>query len=181
MQSSNEITNLLKTNWENIKKQIRVESGITDISYRTWIDPLTIYKVESNTVFILIPQDNPVALQYISKNYLDFFKVTISEFLEEMVEISFTLNKDIINNEETDKNVSENNDQTHFTNGINNDHSNLNPKYRFDTFVVEATTSLLIQLHWLLLNHREYHTILYSYMADRDLEKLTLCIQLVIL
>ena len=136
MQSSNEITNLLKTNWENIKKQIRVESGITDISYRTWIDPLTIYKVESNTVFILIPQDNPVALQYISKNYLDFFKVTISEFLEEMVEISFTLNKDIINNEETDKNVSENNDQTHFTNGINNDHSNLNPKYRFDTFVV---------------------------------------------
>ena len=99
MQSSVEITKKLKSNWEEIKKSIRIESGITDISYRTWIDPLTVYGVQGNTVMILNPQDNPVALSYISKNYIDFFKVSISEFLGEMIEINFMLNKDIINNE----------------------------------------------------------------------------------
>ncbi len=136
MQSSVEITNKLKSNWDEIKKNIRIESGITDISYRTWIEPLTVYKIENNTVMILIPQDNPVALQYISKNYMDFFKVTVSEFLEEMVEISFILNKDIINNEETHENKNTDNEQGQYSGNSNIDHSNLNPKYRFDTFVV---------------------------------------------
>ncbi|SFC85032.1 chromosomal replication initiator protein DnaA [Butyrivibrio sp. YAB3001] len=136
MQSSNVITNKLKSNWDIIKKQIRIESGITDISYRTWIEPLTIYKVENNTVTILIPQDNPVALSYISKNYMIFFKVSISEFLEDEFEVEFILSKDIINNEETDENEVKNEQQPQFSNSINYDRSNLNPKYRFDTFVV---------------------------------------------
>ncbi len=136
MQSSNEITNRLKENWENIKKQIRIESGITDVSFRTWIDPLSVYNFQDNTVKILIPQDNPMTLQYISKNYQDFFKVTISEFLEEMVDISFILNKDIINNEETPDDINDNTIKSQSQTYTNNDHSNLNPKYRFDTFVV---------------------------------------------
>lgn len=136
MQSSNEITNRLKENWENIKKQIRIESGITDVSFRTWIDPLSVYNFQDNTVKILIPQDNPMTLQYISKNYQDFFKVTISEFLEEMVDISFILNKDIINNEETPDDINDNIIKSQSQTYTNNDHSNLNPKYRFDTFVV---------------------------------------------
>ena len=136
MQSSIEITNKLKTNWEQIKKSIRIESGITDISFNTWIDPLTVYAVKDNTVLILIPQDNPMALQYISKNYQDFFKVTISEFLEEMVDISFVLNKDIINNEETFSDIQEEDHKAQYLSQPSHDHSNLNPKYRFDTFVV---------------------------------------------
>ena len=117
------------------QKQIRIESGITDVSYRTWIDPLTVYGFQDNTVIILIPQDNPMTLQYISKNYQDFFKVTISEFLEEMVDISFVLKKDIINNEDIQEENIEN-QKVHSVNQTGNDHSNLNPKYRFDTFVV---------------------------------------------
>ena len=112
MQSSNEITNRLKENWETIKKQIRIESGITDVSYRTWIDPLSVYTFQDNTVKILIPQDNPMTMQYISKNYQDFFKVTISEFLEEMVDIAFVLNKDIINNEETLDEINDNSNKS---------------------------------------------------------------------
>ncbi len=136
MKSSNEITNRLKENWETIKKQIRIESGITDVSYRTWIDPLSVYTFQDNTVKILIPQDNPMTMQYISKNYQDFFKVTISEFLEEMVDIAFVLNKDIINNEETLDEINDNSNKFQSQTYTNNDHSNLNPKYRFDTFVV---------------------------------------------
>ena len=135
MQSSKEITEKLKDNWESIKHTIKIESGITEISYRTWIDPLTVYSVQDNNVKILIPSDNSMALQYIINHYMDFIRVTISEFLELMIDVTFILNKDIINNEETQNDNDENNARA-YENNVNYEHSNLNPKYRFDTFVV---------------------------------------------
>ena len=135
MQSSKEITEKLRDNWESIKHTIKIESGITEISYRTWIDPLTVYSVQDNNVKILIPSDNSMALQYIINHYMDFIRVTISEFLELMIDVTFILNKDIINNEETQNDNDENNARA-YENNANYEHSNLNPKYRFDTFVV---------------------------------------------
>ncbi len=136
MQSSKEITEKLKENWESIKHTIKIESGITEISYRTWIDPLTVYSVQDNTVKILIPSDNSMALQYIINHYMDFIRVTISEFLETMIDVSFLLNKDTINNEETQNFDDENSNDRGYESNANYEHSNLNPKYRFDTFVV---------------------------------------------
>lgn len=135
MLSSKEITEKLRNNWEDIKHTIKIESGITEISYRTWIDPLTVYSVQDNNVKILIPSDNSMALQYIINHYMDFIRVTISEFLELMIDVTFILNKDIINNEET-QNENEEENARAYENNINYEHSNLNPKYRFDTFVV---------------------------------------------
>lgn len=135
MQSSKEITEKLRDNWESIKHTIKIESGITEISYRTWIDPLTVYSVQDNNVKILIPSDNSMALQYIINHYMDFIRVTISEFLELMIDVTFILNKDIINNEET-QNENDENKARAYENNVNYEHSNLNPKYRFDTFVV---------------------------------------------
>ena len=136
MQSSTEITEILRENWETIKNTIKTEAGITDISYKTWIDPLTVYGFENNTVKILIPSDNSIALSYIVNHYVGFFQVTISELLETVIEVSFILNKDIINNEETHENVNEDNTSAQYTSSIVYEHSNLIPKYRFDTFVV---------------------------------------------
>ena len=93
MYSTKEITDKLKNNWEEIKRTIKNEFGITEISYKTWIDPLSVYSVSDNTVTILIPSDNSMALQYIINHYMDFIKVTISEFLEIMVDVSFILKK----------------------------------------------------------------------------------------
>ena len=136
MYSTKEITDKLKNNWESIKHTIKIESGITEISYKTWIDPLTVYSMEDNNVKILIPSDNSMALQYIINHYMDFIKVTISEFLDIMVDVSFILKKDTINNEETHENEIINDQESQYSSNINYEHSNLNPKYRFDTFVV---------------------------------------------
>ena len=136
MQSSTEITEILRTNWESIKNTIKNEAGITDISYKTWIDPLTVYGFENNTVKILIPSDNSIALSYIVNHYVGFFQVTISELLETVIEVSFILNKDIINNEETHENLNDDSSSSQYTSSIVYEHSNLIPKYRFDTFVV---------------------------------------------
>ena len=100
MLSSAEITEKLKSNWEDIKNKVRIDARITDVAYRTWINPLSVYGFKGNTVTVIISDDNTVALDYITSHYLIFFKVAISEVLDDMeVEVSFALNKDIINNE----------------------------------------------------------------------------------
>ena len=135
MESSTEIKEILKSNWEAIKYKIKSESGITDISYTTWIKPLTLYGIDGNKVTILIPSDNSFALTYIVNHYNDFFKVAISECLDRMMDVVFILNKDTINNEETDDKNSSDND-AELTSTFVYEQANLNPKYRFDTFVV---------------------------------------------
>ena len=130
--SSNEITEILKTAWEEIKNSIKNEAGIMDISYKTWIEPLSVYDVEGDTVRILIPSDNGFQLTYIVNHYLDFFKVKISEYLGREIEVSFLLKKDIINNEETsdkDEELSSDSDAVKEVNNENASLANLNSKY----------------------------------------------------
>ena len=138
MESSTEITEKLKQNWESIKNSIRSDAGITEVSYKTWIDPLTVYGFDNstNTVKIFYPSDNDFAKTYIKSHYIDFIKFNISNFLGSMVDVSFLLNNDIINNEETQNNDPSGNSSGRASNEINYEQSNLFPKYRFDTFVV---------------------------------------------
>ena len=138
MQSSNEITEKLKSNWESIKTTIKNETGIADISYKTWIEPLSVYGFDpnTNTVRILIPSDNMLALTYIVNHYMEFFNMVISEFLGRMVEVSFILNKDTINNEETHEIEMDEPEVGSYSPNFGYEQANLYPKYRFDTFVV---------------------------------------------
>ena len=120
----------MKERWDEIKESIRKEYDLSDISFNTWIAPLKIYSVENDTITIMIPSDQGHALTYISNKYKSFFQVTISEMFNHTYDISFILEKDI-NNEENDKAASSNP-----VYNINLENANLNPKYKFDTFVV---------------------------------------------
>ena len=100
MLSSAEITEKLKQNWESIKEKVRTDATITNVAYRTWVDPLVFHEYKDNTVIVVISDDNAAALDYVPSHYLVFFKVAISELLDDMeIDVSFVLNKDIINNE----------------------------------------------------------------------------------
>jgi len=136
MEKDTEITQKISENWDNIKESIRIDLSMTEISFNTWVQPLSFYKYENNTVIILIPFDDSNALNYIEKKYEKFFTVTLSEFLEQNIEVKFILEKDVkdeyINNEETLSDEDKKPQQT-----VNNyESSNLNPKYRFETYVV---------------------------------------------
>ncbi len=136
MQSSNEITENLKNNWELIKSRIRNDLGMTDISYNTWIDPLTVHGIDGNVVTVVIHSENDFTKTYLVKNYEKFFTFYIAEFLGDNVEVSFVLSKDIINNEETPEKVVEEIEESKDTSNSSHSQDNLNPKYVFDTFVV---------------------------------------------
>lgn len=123
---------IIKDNWQEIKEKIKEEYELSSISYNTWIEPLKYYGESDNTLKILIPYDQAHALNYISKKYKDFFKVTINEMTNQDIDIEFILDND--SNEDTDGDSSISNISP--TYNINYANANLNPKYKFDTFVV---------------------------------------------
>ena len=121
----------IKENWTIIKETIRREYNISDISYRTWVNPLEFYNVEDDVVSIIIPSDQSHALNYISTKYKSFFQVTITELFDHNYDVRFILEKDII-----PRNMQDNISMSGSVYNINYENANLNPKYKFDTFVV---------------------------------------------
>lgn len=121
---------LIKEQWEHIKETVKKEYDLSDISYNTWIAPLKLYKVENDTVIIIIPSDKAHALNYITNKYESYFQVTITEMMDHDYNVSFILEKDAYSYSAP---VPKNNDPLYL---INCENANLNPKYRFETFVV---------------------------------------------
>ena len=120
----------IEKNWDLIKETLRNEYDLSDISYNTWVKPLSFHSVRDDVVTIMIPSDQAHALKYISSKYKSYFQVTISEMMDHTYDISFVLESDVNNN--NDEMMS----QPGTVYNINYENANLNPKYRFDTFVV---------------------------------------------
>ena len=121
----------IKENWNLIKETLRKEFELSDVSYHTWVEPLTFYQIKDNVVIIMIPSDQAHALNYISSKYRIFFQVTIAEMMDHTYDVSFILEKDALDEAENEALSSKKT-----TYNINHEHANLNPKYNFDTFVV---------------------------------------------
>ena len=46
--------NIVEENWEQILNKMKLEYCSSNISYNTWIAPLTVYEVTDDTVYILV-------------------------------------------------------------------------------------------------------------------------------
>ena len=122
----------IKENWTTIKEAVRREYSLSDISYHTWVEPLEFHNVVNDVVSIIIPSDQAHALNYISSKYKSFFQVTITEMFDHPYDISFILEKDVKGEEPAENEMAAPN-QIY---GVNYEDAHLNPKYKFDTFVV---------------------------------------------
>ena len=121
---------IIKQSWQNIKEHIRDAYELSNISYKTWIEDLEIASISDHLVTIRIPSDNQFKLTYISKNYSDFFRVTISELLGEEYDVKFILDK------EEEGPAANEPDPVKPSFRAKIDDAHLHPKYRFDTFIV---------------------------------------------
>ena len=124
--------NFIKENWTEIKETVKREYNLSSISYDTWIEPLQVYKVENNMVIILIPSDKGHALSYITTKFKSFFQVTISEMFNSTYDISFILESDVAHDVFEEAEIS----SIPSIHNVSYENANLNPKYKFDTFVV---------------------------------------------
>ena len=115
-----------------IKETVRKEYNLSSISYKTWIEPLEIHNVVNDVVNIVIPSDQSHALIYISSKYKSFFQVTISEMFNHMYEVNFILEADAKSNEVVEQEPV----LSAPIYNANYESANLNPKYKFDTFIV---------------------------------------------
>ncbi len=118
-------------NWEMIKDTIHTEYDLTNISYKTWVEPLEFYDVKDDTVYIQIPAGQAHAMNYISNKYGDYFKVIISEMMDHNYEVSFVLESSKPVQPEADMKSPVQNARN-----LNYEQANLNAKYKFDTFIV---------------------------------------------
>ena len=69
--------NIVEENWDEILNKMKVEYCSSNISYNTWIAPLTVYEVDETTVYILVRLK--ASLEHIEEKYLLPFKVCIAE------------------------------------------------------------------------------------------------------
>lgn len=106
--------------WNEILERTKTEHDITDVSFTTWLKPLSVYKVEDSVVTLLVSEEQgQMGLEHIRKKYTLPLKVAISEMAGSDYNVNFALPKEINEGVKTGAQV-----------------SNLNPRYTFDTFVV---------------------------------------------
>ena len=113
---------IIEEKWNEILERVRDEHELGDVSYKTWIQPLKVFKAEDNAVTILVPSEQ-VGLDYVSKKYRLPIKVSIAEITGLDCEIYFVLPADV-EKENQEKKALENSRL-----------AGLNPKYTFRSFV----------------------------------------------
>ena len=122
--------------WNEILQSVKLEFDVTDVAFRTWLQPLRVHDVRDNTVIILVTTGQ-MGIDYISKKYLFPLKVAVAEITGTEYEIGFILPEDA--KEEELKNVGR---AKVALPGIDPKlnmallDAGLNPKYTFENFVV---------------------------------------------
>lgn len=125
---------LILKKWDKILKTVKEEHELTDVSYNTWLKPLSVYNVEGSKLYITVPSEHQMALNYIAKKYAIPIRVAIAEITGEDYEIEFILQ------EQAEKIKPFKSKNPDFIPGSEN--TNLNPNYTFDTFVVGKNNKL---------------------------------------
>ena len=120
---------IVQDKWKEILQRVRDEHELSEISFTTWIEPLTIHSVEDNLITILVPSEK-MGLDYVSKKYTLPIKVAIAEITGVNYEIRFILPEEV-KQEKAPAPVQKNLYVP-----------NLNPKYTFDTFVVGSNNKI---------------------------------------
>ncbi len=125
--------NIVEENWEQILNKMKLEYCSSNISYNTWIAPLTVYEVTDDTVYILVKLR--ACLEHIEEKYLLPFKVCIAEVTGYEYEVSFVTDDNVVIQEKKETAVKKQKSNAIF------EQANLNPKYTFDTFVVGSNNN----------------------------------------
>lgn len=125
--------NIVEENWPQILKKMKMEYCSSNIAYNTWIEPLTVYEVSDDTVYILVKLK--ASLEHIEEKYLLPFKVCIAEVTGYEFEVSFVTEDNVVIHRKREIAVKKQKDTAVF------ESANLNPKYTFDTFVVGSNNN----------------------------------------
>ena len=138
----------IKEKWPDILETIKNEHEISDVSFKTWLQPLIPYDTHDNVLFLLLPDERMGQnyINYIDKKYTVPLKVAVAECTGLELDIQFIFpsqTSDIdrlvnsssnVTNAKPIVSVSAPSDETF-------EKAGLNRKYTFDTYVVGDNNS----------------------------------------
>lgn len=119
---------IISEKWTEILEYVKNLEQLSEVSFKTWIKPLSVYTVEADQVTIIVSSQR-VGLDYVSKKYTLALKIAIAEVTGMDVEIHFILPEEAAS---VQKAVPKKAAASAFSPAV----PGLNPKYTFDTFVV---------------------------------------------
>lgn len=112
---------ILINKWEEIIKTLKSNYSIRDVSFKTWIKPLKVNRVEDNVLYLNFETDQ---LNFPIKHVIDNYKIPLMVTIAEITGVKYEIDISIPNNKVKENILKE------------QKNLNLNPKYTFDTFVV---------------------------------------------
>ena len=128
--------NLIKEKWSEILEHVRKEHELSDISFETWLLPLTVYSTDNHVVKIIVPMGEQM-ITYLNSKFKTPIFVAIAEFTGEKYEVEFITEKEAMEQKITE--VPASSAAAPAERPVNSpdfEKSNINPKFTFDTFVV---------------------------------------------
>ena len=120
----------LSEQWDGILQTIRQDNGLSDVAFKTWLLPLKIFRIEGNVLKITAPFEHAVA--YIENKYKTFLYVAVAEAMGEEYDIKIITEEDAAK----EKPFIQQQKKSLISKESDDQETNLNPKYTFDTFVI---------------------------------------------
>jgi len=131
---------LVRENWDIICNTIKKEYNLLDFAFDTWVKPLEYSHIKNNTVFIAVHPDQEMHFEYIKRKYSDLFKITINEVTGFSYDVEFITKSELAENSESLYTTAPSINKEASTTSMNS--INLNPKYKFEDFVVGSNNKL---------------------------------------
>ena len=124
---------IITEKWDEILEHVRKEHELTNVSFKTWLQPLVIHQIKDHVVKIIVPIDK--AIDYITSKFQMPIFVAIAEFTGEEYEVVFITQEEANRLNQESKPV-ERPSSGQEVSSILLEKSNIHPKFTFDTFVV---------------------------------------------
>lgn len=123
----------IKEKWDLILSTLKTEFKISDISFKTWFEPLKLHHIDEGKLYLECQEQ--MAVTYMTNKYTSALKIVIAEITSKEFDIVFIGPKDLplYNKEESNDIFSNVNSSAKVA--IDDD-SGVNPKCTFDNFVV---------------------------------------------
>ena len=126
---------IVEEKWDEILEFLRTEYDVSPVSYRMWLQPLKVHKVDDSKDVIIFSVDDQLVgqlgIKHIETKYVPFLSTAIAEFTNKFDNLEFMLSSQIEQQKREEEAAMPKG------RGLEpeNPFPSLNPKYTFDTFV----------------------------------------------
>ena len=126
---------IVEEKWDEILEFLRTEYDVSPVSYRMWLQPLKVHKVDDSKDVIIFSVDDQLVgqlgIKHIETKYVPFLSTAIAEFTNKFYNLEFMLSSQIEQQKREEEAAMPKG------RGLEpeNPFPSLNTKYTFDTFV----------------------------------------------